>query len=226
MARRRAGTGAGQDAGRAAVPGTGDADRHRRRRTSRRPRPTGCAAPWRPSAASAPSAHFQRQDDRGHGGDAAMTRDFAERCFEQIEGFGSMASRKAMPRASPCWSMPRAWMKCHYPAAFAGALLNSQPMGFYAPAQIVRDAREHGVEVRDRMSTLSDWDCTLEERASRMARAAARPAPDRRLPRGLGAGEASRARLHARSKACWPAAACPSAALERWPMPMPALPGP
>ena len=53
-------------------------------------------------------------------------------------------------------------MKCYYPDVFAAALLNSQPMGFYAPAQIVRDAREHGVEVRPVDVNLSDWDCTLE----------------------------------------------------------------
>ena len=53
-------------------------------------------------------------------------------------------------------------MKCYYPDVFAAALLNSQPMGFYAPAQIVRDAREHGVEVRPADVNLSDWDCTLE----------------------------------------------------------------
>src|SRR5690606_25027758 len=55
-----------------------------------------------------------------------------------------------------------AWLKCHYPAAFACALLNSQPMGFYAPAQLVRDAREHGVEVRPVDVNHSSWDCTLE----------------------------------------------------------------
>ena len=61
-----------------------------------------------------------------------------------------------------------AWLKCHHPAAFACALLNSQPMGFYAPAQIVRDAREHGVEVRPIDVAASDWDCTLEEGALRL----------------------------------------------------------
>src|SRR5262249_47796019 len=54
------------------------------------------------------------------------------------------------------------WLKCHHPAAFAAALINSQPMGFYAPAQIVRDARDHGVEVRPVDVNRSDWDCTLE----------------------------------------------------------------
>jgi error-prone DNA polymerase len=56
-----------------------------------------------------------------------------------------------------------AWLKCHYPAAFCAALLNSQPMGFYAPAQLVADARRHGVEVRPVDVNSSDWDCTLEE---------------------------------------------------------------
>ena len=58
-----------------------------------------------------------------------------------------------------------AWLKCHEPAAFTCALINSQPMGFYAPAQLVRDAREHGVEVRPVSVCDSDWDCTLERRA-------------------------------------------------------------
>jgi error-prone DNA polymerase len=61
-----------------------------------------------------------------------------------------------------------AWLKCHHPAAFACALLHSQPLGFYAPAQIVRDAREHGVEVRPIDISASDWDCTLEEGALRL----------------------------------------------------------
>ena len=69
-------------------------------------------------------------------------------------------------------------MKCYYPDVFAAALLNSQPMGFYAPAQIVRDAREHGVEVRPVDVNHSDWDCTLEERAR-----ARRRAPPRATPR-------------------------------------------
>ena len=74
-----------------------------------------------------------------------------------------------MRRASPISSTPRAWIKCHYPDVFAAALLNSQPMGFYAPAQIVRDAQEHGVEVRPVDVNFSDWDCTLEAGAPRLA---------------------------------------------------------
>src|SRR5262249_6764511 len=61
-----------------------------------------------------------------------------------------------------------AWLKCHHPAAFACALLNSQPMGFYAPAQIVRDAREHGVEVRPIDVSASQWDCTVEDGTLRL----------------------------------------------------------
>ena len=70
-------------------------------------------------------------------------------------------------------------MKCHYPDVFAAALLNSQPMGFYAPAQIVRDAQEHGVEVRPVDVNCSDWDCTLEPLPTRCKRRVARNAPGR-----------------------------------------------
>ena len=74
-------------------------------------------------------------------------------------------SRKPRGVLSRCWSMPRAWMKCRYPDVFAAAMLNSQPMGFYAPAQLVRDAREHGVEVREVDVNLSDWDHAALEAA-------------------------------------------------------------
>ena len=67
-----------------------------------------------------------------------------------------------MPRALRCSVYASAWLKCHYPDVFSAALLNAQPMGFYAPAQIVRDAREHGVEVRPPDVNFSDWDSTLE----------------------------------------------------------------
>ncbi len=72
------------------------------------------------------------------------------------------AFRKAMPRAFRISSTSRPGSRCHHPAAFACALLNSQPMGFYAPAEIVRDAREHGVEVRPPDVNFSQWDNTLE----------------------------------------------------------------
>jgi error-prone DNA polymerase len=92
--------------------------------------------------------------------------DFAERCFRQIEGFGEYGFPESHAASFALLVYVSAWMKCHYPAVFACALLNSQPMGFYAPAQIVRDAREHGVEVRPPDVNWSDWDCTLETGAA------------------------------------------------------------
>ena len=87
---------------------------------------------------------------------------FAERCFKQIEGFGSYGFPESHAISFAKLVYVSAWIKHHHPAVFAAALLNAQPMGFYAPAQIVRDAREHGVEVRPADVGWSDWDCTLE----------------------------------------------------------------
>ncbi|MFC0385080.1 error-prone DNA polymerase [Muricoccus vinaceus] len=87
---------------------------------------------------------------------------FAERCFSQIRGFGGYGFPESHAASFAQLVYISAWIKRHHPAAFAAALLNSQPMGFYAPAQIVRDAREHGVPVRPADVTVSDWDCTLE----------------------------------------------------------------
>ena len=89
-------------------------------------------------------------------------RSFAERCFQQIEGFGEYGFPESHAASFALLVYVSAWLKCHYPAAFACALLNSQPMGFYAPAQIVRDAREHGVEVLPVDVNRSEWDHTLE----------------------------------------------------------------
>ena len=89
-------------------------------------------------------------------------RDFAERCFNQIEGFGEYGFPESHAASFALLVYVSSWIKCHYPDVFAAALLNSQPMGFYAPAQLVRDAREHGVEVRPPDVNASDWDCTLE----------------------------------------------------------------
>jgi error-prone DNA polymerase len=91
-------------------------------------------------------------------------REFAQRCFNQIKGFGEYGFPESHAASFAHLVYVSAWLKCHYPAAFACALLNSQPMGFYAPAQIVRDAREHGVEARAADVNLSDWDSTLEDR--------------------------------------------------------------
>jgi error-prone DNA polymerase len=88
--------------------------------------------------------------------------DFAERCFNQIKGFGEYGFPESHAASFAHLVYVSAWLKCHYPAAFACALLNSQPMGFYAPAQIVRCAREHGVEAREADINHSAWDCTLE----------------------------------------------------------------
>ncbi len=88
--------------------------------------------------------------------------EFAERCFNQIKGFGEYGFPESHAASFAHLVYVSAWLKCHYPAAFAAALLNSQPMGFYAPAQIVRCAREHGVEAREADVNLSLWDCTLE----------------------------------------------------------------
>jgi error-prone DNA polymerase len=89
-------------------------------------------------------------------------RDFAERCFRQIEGFGTYGFPESHAASFAHLVYVSAWLKCHHPAAFAAALLNSQPMGFYAPAQIVRDAREHGVAVRGIDVAQSGWDCGVE----------------------------------------------------------------
>ncbi len=87
---------------------------------------------------------------------------FAARCFNQIKGFGEYGFPESHAASFALLVYVSSWLKCHYPAAFAAALLNSQPMGFYAPAQIVRDAREHGVEVRPTDVNLSLWDSALE----------------------------------------------------------------
>jgi error-prone DNA polymerase len=88
--------------------------------------------------------------------------DFAERCFNQIKGFGEYGFPESHAASFAHLVYVSSWLKCHYPDVFACALLNAQPMGFYAPAQIVRCAREHGVEARPPDVNRSHWDCTLE----------------------------------------------------------------
>jgi error-prone DNA polymerase len=95
-------------------------------------------------------------------------RDFAVRCFSQIEGFGTYGFPESHAASFALLVYVSAWIKCFYPEVFACALLNSQPMGFYAPAQIVRDAREHGVEVRPVDVNHSFWDCTLQPADDRL----------------------------------------------------------
>jgi error-prone DNA polymerase len=104
----------------------------------------------------------ERMVDRGY------ERDFAEACFKQIEGFGSYGFPESHAASFALLVYISSWLKCHHPAAFAAALLNSQPMGFYAPAQIVRDARAHGVQVHGADVNASEWDSTLQNGALRL----------------------------------------------------------
>lgn len=90
-------------------------------------------------------------------------REFAERCFSQIEGFGEYGFPESHAASFALLVYASSWVKAYYPDVFCAALLNSQPMGFYAPSQLVRDAREHGVEVRPVDINISEWDCLLEE---------------------------------------------------------------
>ncbi|MEG3125875.1 error-prone DNA polymerase [Sphingomonas sp. GB1N7] len=103
-------------------------------------------------------------------------QDFAERCYKQIEGFGSYGFPESHALSFARLVYVSSWIKCHHPAVFACALLNSQPMGFYAPAQIVRDAIEHDVEVRAIDVNASAWDNALELRSEGLA-------PSHDLPR-------------------------------------------
>ncbi|NTE35211.1 error-prone DNA polymerase [Agrobacterium tumefaciens] len=91
------------------------------------------------------------------------TREFAERTFKQLEGFGSYGFPESHAASFALIAYASCFIKCHFPDAFAAALMNSLPMGFYAPAQIIGDARKHGVEVRPISVQHSRWDCTLEE---------------------------------------------------------------
>ncbi|MDR0809617.1 MAG: error-prone DNA polymerase [Gemmobacter sp.] len=107
--------------------------------------------------------HFERQFIDGmiaNGYDP----DFATRCFAQVKGFADYGFPESHAASFALLTYVSAWLKCHHPAIFACALLNAQPMGFYAPAQIVRDAREHGVELRPICVNHSLWDNTLERR--------------------------------------------------------------
>ncbi len=89
--------------------------------------------------------------------------EFATRCFKQIEGFGEYGFPESHAASFALLVYASCWFKTFYPDVFCAAILNSQPMGFYAPAQLVRDARDHGVEIREADVNLSAWDCTLEQ---------------------------------------------------------------
>jgi error-prone DNA polymerase len=94
--------------------------------------------------------------------------EFADSIYRQILGFGEYGFPESHSASFALLVYVSSWIKCHHPAAFCAALLNSQPMGFYAPAQLVQDARRHGVEVRPPDVQISEWDCTLEGDAVRL----------------------------------------------------------
>jgi error-prone DNA polymerase len=98
-------------------------------------------------------------------------QEFAERTFKQLEGFGSYGFPESHSASFALIAYASSWLKCHHPDVFCAALLNAQPMGFYAPAQIVRDASNHGIDVRPVCVNASRWDCTLEptDRGDRFA---------------------------------------------------------
>ncbi|HEY5899193.1 MAG TPA: OB-fold nucleic acid binding domain-containing protein, partial [Burkholderiales bacterium] len=111
--------------------------------------------------------HFEQKLKSGmvrHGYSAA----FADGLYRQILGFGEYGFPESHAASFALLVYVSSWLKCHHPAAFCAALLNSQPMGFYAPSQLVQDARRHGVEVRPAEVNASDWDCTLEGAALRL----------------------------------------------------------
>ena len=149
--------------------------------------------------------------------------EFAERTFSQLEGFGSYGFPESHAASFALVAYASSWVKCHHPEVFCASLLNSQPMGFYAPAQVVRDAREHGVEIRPVCVNASRWDCTLERtgRKDRRGRAELAVRLGLRMARGLANGHGAQLVAH-RSDApyssveeVWRRAGVPAAALER-----------
>ena len=188
------------DPRRAAVPGTGDEHRHR----------GGEFTPDEANQLRRAMATFRHVGSIGTLEERFIegmvgngyARDFAERCFHQIEGFGDYGFPESHAASFALLVYASAWIKCYYPAVFACAILNSQPMGFYAPAQLVRDAKEHGVEVRPVDIGASFWDHTLEPDEDGRLRAAARLPPDQRLPRRGCEGAGRGARRPATRRRC------------------------
>jgi error-prone DNA polymerase len=124
-----------------------------------------------------------------------ITREFAERVYSQIQGFGEYGFPESHAASFALIAYVTAWLRCHHPAVFSAALLNAQPMGFYSPASIVEDAKHHGVPVRPVSVDASAWDCTLEpadDHEAGRSRWALRMGL--RLCKGLGEREAERLR--------------------------------
>lgn len=129
-----------------------------------------------------------------------VSREFAERLFAQIQGFGEYGFPESHAASFALLVYVSGWLKAHFPEHFVCALLNSQPMGFYTPSSLLRDAQAHGVEVRDVCVQASDWDCTLEPVDAGRAPAHSGEATRRRwalrlglrLVKGLGRGAADR----------------------------------
>jgi error-prone DNA polymerase len=131
----------------------GEADRLRR-----------SMAAWKRSGGLEPFEQRLKSGMKANG----YSAQFAEAIYRQILGFGEYGFPESHSASFALLVYVSAWIKCHHPAAFCAALLNSQPMGFYAPAQLVQDARRHGVEVRPPDVQVSGWDCTLEDGAVRL----------------------------------------------------------
>ena len=149
------------------------------------------------------------------------THGFAERTFTQLEGFGSYGFPESHAASFALIAYVSSWMKCQHPDVFLAAILNAQPMGFYAPAQLVRDARQHGVEVRPVDINASRWDCTLEPIDGNAATNRFAVRLGSRMVRGL-ANKDGAAIATARADApfqsvddLWRRAGVPAAALER-----------
>ncbi len=118
----------------------------------------------RDMAAWRKNGRLARHEQRLHDGFAArgISREFSERLYKQIQGFGEYGFPESHAASFALLVYASSWLKVHHPAAFAAALVNSQPMGFYSPNTILEDARRHGVRVLPIDVTKSDWDCTLE----------------------------------------------------------------
>jgi error-prone DNA polymerase len=122
------------------------------------------------------NVHLFRDKFIGGMAERGYDREFAEHCFGQIEGFGEYGFPESHAASFALLVYASAWLKCRYPDVFVAAILNSQPMGFYQPAQLVRDARAHNVEIRAADVNFSHWDCTLEPSScSAHSRASANP---------------------------------------------------